>query len=120
MPFGFESGASACQMVTDCVTHLMATAGHWTCIYLDDIIGVADPRTASSVFLSLKNFIESLGLPINFQKVASTTEEVTCLGVNVNVRSGLQFPVTNELTSSTFAVSGSLGHTQCKRLSRDS
>ena len=120
MFFGLESGASACQMVTDCVTHLIATAGHWTCIYLDDIIRVANPRTASSVFLSLKNLIEFLGVPINFQKVASTTEEVTCLGANVNARSGLQLPVTNELTSSTSTVSGRLGHTQCKRLSRDS
>ena len=31
VPFGLKSGASACQSVTDCVTHLLSEAGYWTC-----------------------------------------------------------------------------------------
>ena len=86
VPFGLKTGASACQLVTDSVTHLLATAGHWTCAYLDDIVGVVPPNTANSAFLSLKNLITSLGLPINTGKVATATQELTCLGIHINAR----------------------------------
>ena len=41
IPFGLKTGASVCKLVTDSITHLLAKAGHWTCAYLDDIVGVA-------------------------------------------------------------------------------
>ena len=86
VPFGIKSGASACQMVTDCVTHLMASQGHWTCTYLDDVMGVSNPSTADNAFTSLKNLIQTLGLPINSDKVVAPTHEMTCLGINIGAR----------------------------------
>ena len=53
--FGLNTGAAACQKVMDSITHLMQTSGHWTCAYLDDIVGVSPPSHASSGFLSLNN-----------------------------------------------------------------
>ena len=52
VPFGLKTGASACQLVTHSVTHLLAKAGHWTCAYLDDIVGVA-PRTQQTAHFYL-------------------------------------------------------------------
>ena len=89
VPFGLKSGASACQMVTQCVTHLMATQGHWTCAYLDDIVGVSLPNTANNAFTSLINLIQTLGLPVNQEKVVAPAEEIICLGICINARSGI-------------------------------
>ena len=88
IPFGIKTGASACQMVTDCITHLMASQTHWTCAYLDDVIGVATPASASNAFTSLNNLIRTLGLPINQEKVVAPAQEMTCLGININAQSG--------------------------------
>ena len=86
VPFGLKTGACACQLVTDSVTHLLAQTNYWTCAYLDDIIGVSHPNAANSAFLSLKNLITSLGLPINPDKVSPPTHELTCLGIHINAR----------------------------------
>ena len=87
--FGLKCGASACQLVTDSVTHLLASAGIWTCAYLDDIVGVARPQNAYSAFLSLKNLITSLGLPINEEKVSTPVSKLTCLGIQIDARTGI-------------------------------
>ena len=84
--FGIKSGASACQMVTDCVTHLMTSQHHWTCAYLDDIIGVSTPAKAKNAFTSLSNLIQTLGLPVNPDKVVAPTHQMTCLGINIDAR----------------------------------
>ena len=92
VPFGLKGGggggASACQMVTDSISHLMKEFGYWTCAYLDDIVGVSPPNSAHSAFLSLNNLITSLGLPINQDKVSHPVHSLTCLGININVRTG--------------------------------
>ena len=89
VPFGLKSGASACQSVTDCVTHLLENAGHWTCSYLDDIIGVAPAQSANNAFLALTNLIMSLGLPINRDKVSPPVTRLTCLGIDIDVKTGM-------------------------------
>ena len=89
VPFGLKSGASACQMATQCVTHLMMSQGHWTCAYLDDILGVALPHKAKNAFMSLNNLIVSLGLPVNQNKVVAPAEEMLCLGININAKTGM-------------------------------
>ena len=65
VPFGLKCGVSTCHLITDSITHLLASAGIWTCAYLDDVVDVARPANAYSAFLSLKHLITSLGLPIN-------------------------------------------------------
>ena len=87
--FWTKSGASAYQSVTDCVTHLLADAGYWTCSYLDDIIGVAPAQSANNAFLALKNLISSLGLPINQEKVSTPVTRLTCLGIDIDAKSGM-------------------------------
>ena len=52
--------------------------------YLDDFLGVSPPEKASSDFLSLKKLLSYLGLPINFKKLESPAESITCLGIQVN------------------------------------
>ena len=86
--FGIKTGASSCQMVTDSITHLMASQDHWMCAYLDDIMGVATPAKAQHAFTSLNNLISTLGLPINQEKVVAPTHEMTCLGINIDARTG--------------------------------
>ena len=88
VPFGIKTGAFACQMVTDSITHLMKTSSYWTCVYLDDIVGVSPPNNAFSTFLSLNNLITSPGLPINQDKVSQPVDNLTCLGINIDVKSG--------------------------------
>ena len=98
VPFGLKSGASACQSVTDCVTHLLATAGHWTCSYLDDVIGVAPAKSANNAFLALTNLITSLGLPINLDKVSAPVTRLTCLGIEIDVETGMLHIPTQKLS----------------------
>ena len=75
--------------MTDFVTHLLANAGHWTCSYLDNIIGVAPSRSANNTFLALTNQISSLGLPINPEKVSPPVTHLTCLGIDIDVKTGM-------------------------------
>ena len=82
--FRFRQGAASCQLCTDAVTYLMCTQNIWVMAYLDDIIGIASPVTANGAFLTLKNLLENLGLPINHKKVTSPSSQITCLGININ------------------------------------
>ena len=66
LPFGFKQGASSCQMCTDSIIYLMWMQKHWVMSYLDDFIAVCPPNAATNAYLTLKNLLETLGLPINF------------------------------------------------------
>ena len=59
--------------------------------YLDDFLGVGQPNKVRSEFLSLRNLLEILGLPLNLKKIEEPAEEITCLGINVNPRTGLLY-----------------------------
>ena len=72
IPFGLKTGASASNGHRP--HHPPHVVRFWTCAYLDDIIGVASPSTATSAFLSLNNLITMLGLPINADKLLAPTE----------------------------------------------
>ena len=85
LPFGFTTGAASCQSCTDLVTWALRQRKIWVISYLDDFLGVGQPHKARSEFLSLKNLLESLGLPLNVKKIEEPAEEVTCLGININV-----------------------------------
>ena len=41
------------------------------------------------MFLSLVNLIESLGLPINQEKVSKPIQQLTCLGIDINAHTGV-------------------------------
>ena len=99
VPFGLKLGASACQSVTGCVTHLLANAGHWMCSYLDDVIGVAPSRSANNAFLALTNLILSLGLPINQEKVSPRVTHLTCLGIDIDIKTGMLHIPSEKITN---------------------
>ena len=56
---------------------------------LDDIIGVAPAQSANNAFLSLTNLISPLGLPINQEKVSTPVTRLTCLGIDIDAKSGI-------------------------------
>ena len=87
--FGFRQGRASCQLCTDAVTYLMRTQNVWVMAYLDDIIGIAPPDTANGAFLTLKKLLVNLGLPINYKKVTSPSNQITCLGININAATGV-------------------------------
>ena len=89
LPFGFATGAASCQSCTDLITWALGQRKIWVISYLDDFLGVGQPHKARSEFLSLKNLLESLGLPLNVKKIEDPAEEVTCLGININAHMGL-------------------------------
>ena len=53
-------------MCTDAIMYLMWTQGHWVMAYLDDFVAVCPYSAANNAYLTLKNLLEDLGLPINF------------------------------------------------------
>ena len=84
VPFGFATGAASCQSCTALVTWKLRQNKIWIMNYLDDFLGVSPLQKASSDFLSLKNLLSYLGLPINSKKLDSPAESITCLGIQVN------------------------------------
>ena len=66
---GMKSGAAAFQMTTDVIIHALHSPKIWIITYLDDYLGVASPEVANSHFLSVKNILAKLGLPINSKKI---------------------------------------------------
>ena len=88
VPFGFSTVAALCQLCTD-LTHTLHKRHIWTMNYLDDFIGASLPAHANSHFLSLKNILEELELPINKAKSEPPSESITCLGIQVNARTGI-------------------------------
>ena len=82
-------GPSGCTLATNVITYLMWRQRHWVVNYLDDIIGVSQARDARATFCPLRNLLQALGLPINFKKVEGPPSEITCLGININARTGV-------------------------------
>ena len=89
VPFGMKSGAAACQMTTDVITHALRSQKIWIINYLDDYLGVATPELAESHFSSVKNILADLGLPINYKKLEPPSQSVTCLGILINAKDGI-------------------------------
>ena len=86
VPFELSTAAASCQLCTDLVTHALCKHHIWTMNYLDDFIGASLLVHANSHFLSLKNILEELGLPINKAKSEPPSESITCLGIQINAR----------------------------------
>ena len=89
VPFGFKFGAAACQMCTDLVMFTLRKRGSWLINYLDDYVGVAPPAIANSHFQALLNTLQFVGLPINMKKVEQPSDQITCLGIQINARTGV-------------------------------
>ena len=89
VPLGILTATASCQLCTDLVTHTLRKRHIWTINYLDDFTGASLAVHANSHFLSLKSILEELGLPINKAKSKPPSESITCLGIQVNVKTGI-------------------------------
>ena len=76
-------------MTTDVITHVLHSQKIWVINYLDDHLGVAFPEVTKSQFLSVKNILAELGLPIKSKKLEPPSHSVTCLGIQINARDGI-------------------------------
>ena len=76
-------------MCTDVITHHLRLRDVWVINYLDDYIGVASPQNAFNAFQTLMNLLQRVGLPINEKKIEKPGEQVTCLGTEINARTGI-------------------------------
>ena len=50
---------------------------------------MASPEVAESHFLSVKNILADLGLPINSKKLEPPSHSVTCLGIQINAKDSI-------------------------------
>ena len=76
-------------MCTDLITHHLRLRNVWVINYLDDYIGVAYPQNAPNAFQILMNLLQKVGLPINDKKIEEPGERITCLGIEINARTGI-------------------------------
>ena len=77
-----------CQMCTDAITLTLRKHNVWLINYLDDYIGVAPPQLVNDHFLALKNLLHYVGLPLNSKKIEESSHIITCLGIEINTRTG--------------------------------
>ena len=61
----------------------------WIINYLDDYVGVASPEVANSQFLSVKDILAELSLPINSIKLEPPSYSVTCIGIKINAKDSI-------------------------------
>ena len=54
----------------------MASQHFWVMNYLDDVIGVTTLAMADNTFLTLRNLLDAVGLPVNNQKVMAPASEL--------------------------------------------
>ena len=57
--------------------------------YLDDYIGVATSDKAECHYPSLLNLLRQMGLPVNEKKVEPPGMKVTCLGIFIDIETGV-------------------------------
>ena len=88
LAFGFKNGAAACQLCTDVITNTLRHQKIWLMNYLDDYIGIAQPHQAEGHFQSLLNILDQVGLPVNNNKVEPPSSIITCLGIQINAKTG--------------------------------
>ena len=84
VPFRFKFGAAESQMCTDLVMFTLCKHDSWLINYLDDYVGVAN-----SHFQALLNILQYVGLPINMKKVEQPSNQITCLGIQIDASTGI-------------------------------
>ena len=67
----------------------MHNKGYFLTNYIDDLIGCDKPETAFKAFQFLKSLIITLGLVISESKLYEPQKCIPCLGINVNIETGI-------------------------------
>ena len=89
MPFSFKIGAAACQFATDTFRRILERRNVWVMNYLDDYVGVTKRADANANFESLCNSLNYVGLLINGNKLETPSSVITCLGIQIDVETGI-------------------------------
>ena len=89
IPFGYRHGSLCCQRVTDAVRFIMHKNLFYLMNYIDDLLGCDTHEVVYKSYSYLIKLMEELGLPISREKLFPPSEEVVCLGININVKTGL-------------------------------
>ena len=84
--FGWVHGSLAFQMVSDAIVHIMSTRGYKIFAYIDDFVAILPSDVATEAFQALYELICELGLPINPDKVIPPCKALTCLGIQINLK----------------------------------
>ena len=89
VPFGYRHRTVYMQRVTDSIRCIMQNKGYFLTNYIDNLIGCDEPGTAIKAFQFLKNVIIKLGLVISENKLFEPQKCIPCLGINVNIETGI-------------------------------
>ena len=89
IPMGMKTGSALCQRMTDVIRHIMQSKNVRVFNYIDDVICVHERQNAHQEFDTLYSLFEFLGLPINPKKVVPPTSALICMGIHVDVASGM-------------------------------
>ena len=89
IPMGMKTGSALCQRTTDVIRHIMQSKNVRVYNYIDNVICVHQHHNARQEFDALYSLFEFLGLPINPKKVVPPATALTCMGINVDVASGV-------------------------------
>ena len=89
IPFGYRHGSLACQRVTDAIRYIVHKKGFRIFNYIDDFIGCESPALAKASFECLNALLGELGMPVSEDKLFEPQVEVPCLGIMVNVQTGI-------------------------------
>ena len=73
------------QMVSDTVVHILKASGCRIFPYIDDYVRVASRNDAQRQFRLLHDLLSSLGLPINKDQLNPSSDDLTCLGIQINI-----------------------------------
>ncbi len=84
LAMGQRNAAMACNRTTSAVMYMHRKNGHCGTNYLDDLIGVSPPESATEAYNSLGNLLEDLGLKENKKKACPPSTVQVVLGVEIN------------------------------------
>ena len=87
--FGYRHGSVFMQRVTDSLRCIMHKNGYFITNYIDDLIGCDKPKVAVKAFQFLQNLIKKLGLVISEEKLFAPQNCIPCLGIDVNIQTGI-------------------------------
>ena len=79
--FGWTHGSGSFQILSDAIAHIKGVKLHW---YIDDYIVVTSKSKASEQFAMLCDLLYELGLPLNKDKLTTSSKQITCLGIDIN------------------------------------
>ena len=85
LAFGAVNGTAIIERTTDLVRFIMAKKGYTVHNYIDDIYACCHKDQAQSLFDSLIEVLQSIGLPVNPQKVHPPQSHLSIMGIIVDV-----------------------------------